>query len=84
VVGIHGMGGVGKTTISKALCNQMVGDFVGKACHIEFGGSSLLNLRKKVLQDLTEADARILVNEIEEEKVRFSDIWDVIVFLIDC
>jgi GTPase SAR1 family protein len=41
VVGLYGMGGVGKTTISKALCNQMFGDVGGKVCHVELGGNDM-------------------------------------------
>lgn len=50
VVGLFGMGGVGKTTISKALCNQLFGDFCGKVCHVELGGKNLMELRKKHLK----------------------------------
>jgi GTPase SAR1 family protein len=69
-VGLHGMGGVGKTTISKALCNQMFGDFCGKVCHIELGGNDMKS-RKKVLRELTGASSEILNND--KDKVRFSD-----------
>jgi GTPase SAR1 family protein len=70
VVGLYGMGGVGKTTISKALCNQMFGDFCGKVCHIELGGNDMKSL-KEVLRELTGASSEILKDD--KDKVRFND-----------
>jgi len=53
VVGLFGMGGVGKTTITKAMCNGLFGDFDGEFCHVEFGVKEVGVLRRQVLQDLT-------------------------------
>lgn len=60
------MGGVGKTTISKAMCNESFGEFVGKVCHVELGGKSLVELRKKVLQDLTRASEMNLPHDLDK------------------
>lgn len=63
VVGLFGMGGVGKTTISKVLCNQLFGNFSGKVCHVELGGKNLVELQKKVLKELTGASLEILTDD---------------------
>lgn len=59
-MGLFGVGGVGKTTISRAICNQKFEDFGGKVCHVELGSEDLGELRKKVLKELTGADSAIL------------------------
>jgi GTPase SAR1 family protein len=56
-VGVHGMGGMGKSTITRAICNEMYGDFIGKVCHVELGKNNIEEVQRKVLQDLTEAAA---------------------------
>lgn len=60
VMGLYGVGGIGKTTISKAICNEKYKEYGGKACHIEFGMKSYEELRKVVLTDLAQADPTIL------------------------
>lgn len=70
MVGLYGTGRVGKTTISRAICNQMFADFSRKVCHIELGWSDQVELRRKVLRELAEALATILYNN--SGKVRFN------------
>jgi ABC-type lipopolysaccharide export system ATPase subunit len=60
VVGLYGMGGAGKTTISNVVCNQMLGDLCGKTCHLEFGSMNSMEMRKRVLRELTDASPEIL------------------------
>jgi len=51
-LGLFGMGGVGKTTVSKALCNFFQQDYFGRVCHVELGNEKALVLQKKVLKEL--------------------------------
>lgn len=55
VIGLHGIGGIGKTTICKAMCNEMSKEFNGKVCHIELKSSKeeALLLLREVLKRLT-------------------------------
>ncbi|KAG0554019.1 hypothetical protein KC19_12G056800 [Ceratodon purpureus] len=53
IVGLYGMGGIGKTTISKALCNELALKFCDNVCHIELGRGSELELLRKALKKLS-------------------------------
>lgn len=65
VVGLYGMGGIGKTTIAKVLCNQKFGEFAGKVCLVELGpNKERVESLKTVLRELTEANENILSNEL--------------------
>jgi Holliday junction resolvasome RuvABC ATP-dependent DNA helicase subunit len=60
VIGLYGVGGMGKTQICKIMCNEMDGEFDGKVCHVE--------LVKKVLTTLTNTSAEV-VQEVGQDKV---------------
>ena len=68
MIGLHGMGGMGKTQICKMMCNEMDGDFDGKVCHVELGKQSKHKLVKKVVTTLTNTREEI-VQGVEEDKV---------------
>jgi len=36
VVGLYGVGGIGKKTTCKILCNELSSKYEGRVCHIEF------------------------------------------------
>lgn len=59
VVGLYGMGGMGKTTACKVLCNALSGDYDDKVCHAELGNGSELGLLKKVLKAFSNLDVEI-------------------------
>ncbi|KAG0580767.1 hypothetical protein KC19_4G197800 [Ceratodon purpureus] len=60
VVGLYGMGGIGKTTACKALCNDLVIQFKGRVCYIEFGSMSKVESLKEMLRRLTKTNHDIL------------------------
>lgn len=56
------MAGVGKTTISNALCRRFRQELGGKACHVELDidGKNLVELIKELIQKLTLANPKLL------------------------
>jgi GTPase SAR1 family protein len=67
IVGVYGVGGIGKTTSCKVLCNDYFEEFEGKVCHIELGNGSKLLILQEVLKRLTETDERLVKNFSEDE-----------------
>ena len=61
------MGGSGKTTMSKVVCNNMEQDFFGKVCRIEFGAHGFLDLCKKLIQCKTNIEEMFLNIEVLDD-----------------
>lgn len=57
VMGLHGMGGIGKTTISRAICNEKFREYGGRVSHIELGHINYVEVEKLILKDLTNEDS---------------------------
>jgi len=51
-LGLYGMGGLGKTTMSRALCMFYYKHFNGRVFHVELGSRPPLDLQKLVLTKL--------------------------------
>ena len=68
MIGLYGMGGMGKTEICKMMCNEMDGEFDGKVCHVELGSQSEHELVTEVLTTLTNTSAEV-VQKVEKGKV---------------
>ncbi|KAG0570618.1 hypothetical protein KC19_6G175400 [Ceratodon purpureus] len=56
VVGVYGVGGMGKTTLCNLLCNKLFEKSDVKSSHVELGSKSSRKLLKEVLKDLTNND----------------------------
>ena len=61
VLGLHGMGGIGKTVLAKAVFNALRMDFPASSCFLEVGqhvrGLALQQLQRRVLKDLSNCSA---------------------------
>ena len=68
MVGLYGMGGIGKTTACKLLCNELSRDYYDKVCHVELGSNNKVTLLQKVLSKLSDLDAKVL-KELEVDVV---------------
>lgn len=52
-LGLYGMAGVGKTTMSKALCDCFRRDYLERVCYLDLGGASqVLERLKQVMKTL--------------------------------
>jgi nitrogenase subunit NifH len=52
---MYGVGGIGKSTMCKTLCNELSHEYEGQVCHVEFESKyiSSKGLLEKVLMCLT-------------------------------
>jgi len=61
------MGGIGKTTFCKVLCDELHMKFQGRVCHIELGSrSEPIELQKEVLRRLTDINDDSLMFKTED------------------
>ena len=68
MIGLYGLGGMGKTQICKLMCNEMDGEFDGKVCHVELGKQSKHDVVNKILTTLTNTSVEV-VQEVGKDKV---------------
>ena len=60
ILGIWGVGGTGKTTTCKVLCNKYFEEFEGRVCHVEFGVGDMLQMLQEVLRRLTDTISEVI------------------------
>ncbi|KAG0604323.1 hypothetical protein M758_10G162600 [Ceratodon purpureus] len=53
VMGLYGIGGIGKTTMCKAMCNEVFKRFGGRVCHVELNTTSEVEILGNVLRRLS-------------------------------
>ncbi len=73
VVGIYGVGGIGKTTICMTLCNELSSEYEGRVCHVVFEsvpGFKYEECFQKVLRDLMKNSVEA-IQQFNEGQVRF-------------
>jgi ABC-type dipeptide/oligopeptide/nickel transport system ATPase subunit len=82
-LGLYGMGGVGKTTLCKALCSYFQGEFCGRVCHVELtsdqgherlASAERLACLKRVVQQLAAFEKSVPQGISSEEQV-LSSLW---------
>ncbi|KAG0559593.1 hypothetical protein KC19_10G116800 [Ceratodon purpureus] len=53
VMGLYGIGGIGKTTMCKAMCNEVFERYEGRVCHVELNTTSEVEILRSVLRRLS-------------------------------
>jgi len=69
VLGIHGVGDIGKTTTCKKLCNDLSNKYEGRVCHVEFDitCSNSKEILQKVCVELTRKRLEVVQQLVEGE-----------------
>lgn len=60
MVGLYSVGGIGKTTICMALCNEFLMEFYSKVYHLELESNNEVELTRAMLKELREIRHDIL------------------------
>ncbi|KAG0580357.1 hypothetical protein KC19_4G167800 [Ceratodon purpureus] len=60
VIGLHGMAGIGKSTMCKVFCDELTKDFLGKVCYAEMKTRSQVEVLRHVLWSLTNLSDKLL------------------------
>ncbi|KAG0592069.1 hypothetical protein KC19_1G222500 [Ceratodon purpureus] len=88
VIGYYGVGGLGKTTMCKVLCNALALEFEDKVCHVEMAPNPSSSLKllhlQEVLKKLTSTSEEVLrgLNEGECKNILCKSVsWEQPAFL---
>ncbi|XP_042978788.1 disease resistance protein RPV1-like [Carya illinoinensis] len=86
VLRLYGMGGVGKTTLAKALCNKIIGhfdclSFISKVRENSAKDADLVSLQNKIIHDLSSGKSPVYsagaIKEVLQEKRVLIVLYDV-------
>ena len=69
-IGVYGMGGTGKTTLCKVMCNYYFAEFGGNVIHINLTSNTSVEHQKKVIAKLTGATQDELSRISDPDEVR--------------
>lgn len=67
-VGVHGMSGMGKTMLCKALCNNFKQRFYGRVCYVDFGSGDTIGIKKEILRRLTDLKSEFILDQYRYEE----------------
>lgn len=67
ILGFYGMGGLGKTTLCKALCNHFQQDFNGRVYYLDFGSGDALAILEEALRRLTNSRSDLILDGLKNE-----------------
>lgn len=56
ILGLYGVGGIGKSTACMTLCNHYFEEFHGRVCHVEFGDMDELHMLQEILRRLIDTN----------------------------
>jgi hypothetical protein len=80
-LGLYGMGGLGKTTMCRALCRYFHEGFYGRVCHVELGSKPPLEQQKMVLTKLLRLSKEVVGSITSTHTV---SIWTHLVLFSRC
>lgn len=69
ILGLYGIGGMGKTLICKALCDHFSDEYSGRVCYVDCWDGAHLELLKSILKELTDIDTTALQTISNEKTV---------------
>ena len=67
VIGLYGVGGIGKTTLCKSLCNDYRHKFNGKVWHAVLGENTAEEIQKDVLRHLVGTSEALLRRNCKDQ-----------------
>ena len=71
VLGVYGMGGLGKSTMSKSLCNHFSQPYSGRVCYIDMKDEAKeLERQQMVMKKLVQCNEMVLERQCDISEVK--------------